>query len=102
MDKLGHCFSLGKWNGPEKWQVCVALLTRAVGTSIQHLLNAMLFLCFSGERMRAITIVARGRRRPVVLLPPQVGGEQFPVVPKDNLKEKGCSRKRQTGHLLIR
>ena len=64
MDKWGHCFSLDKWDGLEKQQVSLALLTRAVGASIQHLLNAMLFISFSGEQMRTITIVAQGRREP--------------------------------------
>lgn len=42
-----------------------------------------LFLSFSGGQTRSITIVAQGRRQPVVLLPPQGSGEQFPAIPKD-------------------
>lgn len=76
--------------------MCLALFTVAVGNLDPARVEChAVFISFSGEQMGSITTKgAKGRRKPAVLLPPPVSGEQFPAVPKDAWKEMGCSRKR--------
>lgn len=76
--------------------MCLALFTTAVGNldSAPVKGNAV-FISFSGEQTGTITTeAAKGRRKPVVLLPLQVSGEQFSAIPQSAWKKMGCSRKR--------